>query len=69
MREEIKECDQWKLDGYCDKCRRREYCSKECTVRRKRMDKEMYEFVHNKLDEKTGGVVSMLGGFNNKEPW
>lgn len=31
----ISETDQWKLNGNCDKCRRVEFCSKQCTAKKK----------------------------------
>lgn len=30
MKEQIPETDQWKLNGNCEKCRRKEYCHTEC---------------------------------------
>lgn len=30
MNNQIPETDQWKLNGNCDKCRRKEYCHTRC---------------------------------------
>ena len=62
--EEIKENEQWKLDGDCDKCRRVKFCSKECTVRRKRVDQEMMEFI-----ERRTGISALRGIMRNNFPW
>ena len=37
--------EQWKLDGNCDICRRNNYCSKPCTIAKKKSNKELYNFV------------------------
>lgn len=29
----MKLTDQWKLDGHCEKCRRKSYCKKMCKAR------------------------------------
>lgn len=31
----ISETEQWKLNGDCDKCRRAEFCRKNCTAKKK----------------------------------
>lgn len=60
--EDINENEQWKLEGHCDKCRRLKYCSKECTVRRNRIDKEVRDFVAEKTLSKIF-KGAMKGGF------
>ena len=37
--------EQWKLEGNCDICRRSNYCSKPCTVAKKKSNKELYNHV------------------------
>lgn len=34
--ENIPASDQWKLEGECSKCRRANYCSKDCSAIKKR---------------------------------
>lgn len=34
--ESIPISDQWKLNGECNKCRRANYCSKDCSATKKR---------------------------------
>lgn len=36
--EKANEADQWKQGGDCEKCRRRKYCNKSCTMHKKRVD-------------------------------
>lgn len=36
---EIPECDQWELSGACRICRRKDYCSKECTAHRSKRER------------------------------
>ena len=31
----IPETDQWKLNGNCDKCRRKEYCHTKCGAKKR----------------------------------
>lgn len=44
--------EQWKLDGNCDWCRRENYCSHECTAHRKRVEKEIKDFIARKTASK-----------------
>lgn len=37
----IDESEQWKLDGRCRVCRRKEYCSKPCKACKDRREYEM----------------------------
>lgn len=30
--------DSWKIDGNCNNCRRKNYCSKSCTLSKRRKD-------------------------------
>ena len=59
---ENKDTDQWLSDGNCDYCRREPYCSKDCTVRKRKikaaMHKLMREFI---LSKYTGVDVNDLG--------
>lgn len=45
------ETDRWLIDGDCKKCRRKDYCAKECT-KSKRWFKEAVQ----KLVEKKTGI-------------
>lgn len=48
--------EQWKLDGKCFECRRKEYCSKPCKVNKNRVK----GIVLNSIDKRTGGVFSQV---------
>lgn len=30
--------DSWKIDGNCENCRRKNYCSKSCTLNKRRTE-------------------------------
>lgn len=33
--------EQWKLNGDCKKCRRADYCKKDCTMRKKTSERQL----------------------------
>ncbi len=37
--------DRWLIDGDCSKCRRRQYCSKDCTKRKRSMNRMIRDFI------------------------
>ena len=37
MNNQIPETDQWQLNGDCDKCRRANYCTNKCSVKKRRL--------------------------------
>lgn len=39
MNTENKKSDQWLLDGDCSLCRKRNYCTKDCSKRIERLNK------------------------------
>lgn len=43
--------EQWKLNGDCSKCRRRDYCTKPCTKCKTRNSRIMTSFVVSKMLE------------------
>ncbi len=45
--EDIERNEQWKLDGDCSTCRRKNYCSKTCTAADKRERREMQVLITN----------------------
>jgi len=47
--EKVNEADQWKRGGDCEKCRRKKYCSKACTMHKKRVDAIVMEAVAKKM--------------------
>lgn len=60
-REEMSDkSEQWKLDGDCSLCRRKNYCSNRCTRNKRESEIMMRSLVASKLDEITGGVYSEL---------
>lgn len=63
----IDETEQWKLSGNCSKCRRKNYCSKECARYNRRINAEIYSLVANKLNEMTGGAYGdIMSRLNRK---
>ena len=44
-----KETEQWLLDGDCTKCRRKKYCRKQCTKRKRYVDRMTKVFVGLKI--------------------
>lgn len=51
--------EQWKSGGDCEQCRRRNYCSKECTEHKKMLNEliatAFTKYMFNKLAKK--GVI------------
>ena len=45
--------EQWKLDGNCNICRRNNYCSKPCTISKRKTSNDLYNLVANKLIDHT----------------
>lgn len=45
----INENEQWQLEGKCDLCRRKNYCKKDCTKKKKRIEKEINSIIMDKL--------------------
>ena len=41
--------EQWKLEGNCDICRRNNYCSKPCTIAKRKDTKILHDLVVNKM--------------------
>ena len=52
--------EQWKLDGDCSLCRKKNYCSKPCTRNKRETEIMMRSFVASKLNEKTDGAYSKI---------
>ena len=50
MSEKIQLRDAWETDGNCEMCRRKDYCSKQCTRNKRRTN----AMIHNMIAEKTG---------------
>ena len=50
--ENINSADQWKLNGECAKCRRRNYCHNDCTAKRKRDQALIQQTVSNVFTDK-----------------
>lgn len=60
-REEMSDkTEQWKLDGDCSLCRRKNYCSNRCTRNKMKLEMLVRSLVANKLNEMTSGVFSEL---------
>ena len=41
--------DRWLIDGDCSKCRRKEYCSTECTVSKRAINAFIRDRIRKKL--------------------
>ena len=54
--------EQWLLNGDCKICRRRNYCKKECTPRKRAQRDWLANAVTGALDEATGGAFSRING-------
>ena len=46
----VEESEQWLLNGLCEKCRKRNYCAKDCKRAATRRQREIIAFIN----EKTG---------------
>ena len=57
---EIKETEQWLLEGYCNKCRRAKYCDKPCKKAKIRRQRAISGFITNKMNEKTNGLYGYI---------
>lgn len=47
---QIAECEQWKLNGNCEKCRRKEYCHTACAAQKRRKERAMKNAVNSVVD-------------------
>lgn len=43
---DVGERDRWLIDGDCSKCRRSNYCSKECKLHRAHRKREMWDTIN-----------------------
>ena len=41
--------EQWKLDGNCKECRRKNYCKKYCSKRKRRINYEVHNAISRAL--------------------
>lgn len=50
--------EQWKSNGECDKCRKQTYCTKQCSARKRRVQRIVNQTITNsmikRLEEKYG---------------
>lgn len=58
--EKIEQNEQWKLNGDCSLCRRKNYCSKHCTKCTRATNRIIHSMVRKALDERTGGAYSEI---------
>ena len=58
--ENIPVTDQWKLGGDCSKCRRANYCSKDCTATKRRKDQIIEQAYRDVLHEKYPELEKVL---------
>lgn len=59
-REMSDKTEQWKLDGDCSLCRRKNYCSNRCTRNKRKSEMLVRSLITSKLDEITGGAYSEI---------
>ena len=57
---QINETEQWLLNGECNKCRRKNYCSKGCTRNKRETESMVKSLITSKLDEMTGGAYGEI---------
>lgn len=55
---DIDNSEQWMLNGNCELCRKRNYCSKECIKSKTRRLALVYSWIQKEIDEYTGGAYS-----------
>lgn len=48
--ENFDQANQWKLNGECAKCRRRNYCHRDCTAKRKKDQETIKKIVGQAFD-------------------
>lgn len=58
--ENIPITDQWKLKGECAKCRRANYCHKDCSAHKKRTSLIAEQAMRDLLNEKYPNFQSVL---------
>lgn len=46
----IPETEQWKLNGDCDKCRRKNYCTKKCRAKQTKIERVLEEYSKSIID-------------------
>ena len=57
---EVNETEQWLLSGDCNKCRRKPYCSKPCTIAKRHAEREREALVASLLNEATHGIYGQM---------
>ena len=59
----INQVNQWELNGDCTNCRRRHYCSRDCTAKRKKDQEILTRIVGNTITStQMNNYFNMLGG-------
>lgn len=58
--ENFDQADQWKLNGECAKCRRRNYCHRDCTAKRKRDQALIQQAANNAFTGKFSSLKRYL---------
>lgn len=58
--EKIEQNEQWKLNGDCNLCRRKNYCKKPCTKYTRATNRMIYSMVHQIMDKATYGAYSEI---------
>ena len=59
---DVDQSEQWLLDGYCDECRRRNYCKRSCTRKKRRVNGMIHESIGQMTGlDKLSGVMNYRG--------
>lgn len=58
--------ERWLSDGDCKYCRRKSYCSTDCTAQKRRMQSILYQMVLDHMPPETKDVLNILDGANNE---
>lgn len=45
----IPETDRWLIDGDCTKCRKKDYCKKECTLSKRVMESLIMNYIRKRI--------------------
>lgn len=61
----IPETDRWLIDGDCTKCRRKDYCKKECTSSKRAMESLIRNYIRKRIGIDRIQEVLEDGSFND----
>lgn len=56
----MEDSDQWKLNGDCSKCRRANYCNKNCSARNKRINGIIQQALDEVVSQEYPGLKQVI---------